>query len=247
MIERTEWLKRMRLLTEELYDHLSPLYWVKFGLRADPVHNAYLQKLLHLVPPKSRILSAACGAGLHDGVLLEAGHRVLGIDQSEKVLAKAREHFPQASYENIGLQEMGFRQEFEAATCIDAMEHICPEDWPVILQRFRDALKPGGPLYLTADLGGDRVEPAYVRAKTMGLPVVPGEVADRVEEGFAFFMSYDNVLEISEEDLDQHADPAVYHFCPPIEQVRAWLREAGMEIQEESSGQWYEHFLVKNG
>ena len=71
MMERTEWLRRMRQLTADLYDHMSPLYWVKFGLRANPTHSAYLQKLLKQVPPNSRLLSAACGAGLHDGVLLE--------------------------------------------------------------------------------------------------------------------------------------------------------------------------------
>jgi hypothetical protein len=32
------------------------------------------------------------------------------------------------------------------------MEHICPEDWPGILQGFRKALKPVGVLYFTANV-----------------------------------------------------------------------------------------------
>ena len=58
-----------------------------------------------------------------------------------------------------------FQQAFDGAICIDAMEHICPEDWPGILQRFHAALKPGGVLYLTVELAEpDEVEKAYQRA-----------------------------------------------------------------------------------
>jgi hypothetical protein len=30
-MERAEWLKQMRDKAEKLYDHFSPLYWVKYG------------------------------------------------------------------------------------------------------------------------------------------------------------------------------------------------------------------------
>jgi hypothetical protein len=30
-MERAEWLKQMREKAEKLYDHFSPLYWVKYG------------------------------------------------------------------------------------------------------------------------------------------------------------------------------------------------------------------------
>jgi len=81
-MERVEWLKQMRDKAEALYDHLSPLYWVKFGRYANETHREYLQKFLRRVAPRSVLLSAACGAGRYDGMLLEAGHSVVGIDQS---------------------------------------------------------------------------------------------------------------------------------------------------------------------
>jgi hypothetical protein len=40
-------------------------------------------------------------------------------------------------YQKLGLQEMNFREEFEEAICLDALEHICLEDYPGILRRFR--------------------------------------------------------------------------------------------------------------
>jgi cyclopropane fatty-acyl-phospholipid synthase-like methyltransferase len=143
-MERAEWLKQMQDKAEALYDHFSPLYWVRFGTSVGETHQEFLQKFLERLPPRGVLLSAACGAGLHDGLLLEAGHSVLGIDQSEGMLAQARERFPEAQYEKMDLQDMDFQEMFDGAICIDALEHVCPEDWPGILRRFQEALKPGG-------------------------------------------------------------------------------------------------------
>jgi cyclopropane fatty-acyl-phospholipid synthase-like methyltransferase len=239
-MERAEWLKQMRSKAEALYDQFSPQYWVTFGLYANETHLQYLHKFLARLAPRSTLLSAGCGAGRYDGILLEAGHSVVGIDQSAGMLARARERFPAARYEQVGLQEMDFREEFDGVICIDAMEHICPEDWPGILQGFQNALKPGGVLYLTVDLGqADETQKAYERAKALGLPVVYGEVADRVDE------LYERVRVSGMSALPMElADGAAYHYHPPLEQVRAWLAEAGLAIEEQGTGNWYEHFVV---
>jgi SAM-dependent methyltransferase len=238
-MERAEWLKQMRDKAEALYDHLSPEYWVTFGLYANETHREYLQKFLGRVAPRSTLLSAACGAGRYDGMLLEAGHSVVGIDQSAGMLARARERFPGARYEKLGLQEMGFREAFDGVICMDAMEHVCPEDWPGILRGFREALKPGGVLYLTVVLAeAEELEEAYERAKGRGLPVVFGEVADEVEEAYERALGLPAVLA-------DEADEAAYHYCPSLEQVRAWIGQAGLVIEEEGTGNWYEHFIVR--
>jgi len=242
-MERAEWLKQMRDKAEALYDHGSPKYWIAWGLSANEIHRVYLQIFLERVPPHSTLLSAACGAGLYDGMLLEAGHSVVGIDQSAGMLARAREHFPEAQYEKISLQEMDFREAFDGVICMDAMEHLCPEDWPEILRRFRGALKPGGVLYFTfcsrelAEAG--ELENAYERAMEQGLPVVFGEVADQVEEAYARAMAM-APLEIPGE----LGEVAVYHYCPSLEQVRAWVGGAGLAIEEHGTGNEYEHFVV---
>jgi SAM-dependent methyltransferase len=247
-MERAEWLQQMRDKAEALYDHFSPLYWVRFGRYANETHREILQKFLGRVAPRSTLLSAGCGAGRYDGTLLEAGHTVVGIDQSEGMLARARERFPAARYEKMGLQEMDFREVFDGAICIDAMEHVCPEDWPGILRGFREALRPGGVLYFTVDLAdAGEMEAAYERARGQGLPVVFGEVVDQVEEAFNRLLIYEDVFDIPEEEIRDLADVAVYHYHPSLEKVRAWAGQARLAIEEEGTGDWYHHVLVRKG
>ena len=277
-MERAEWLKQMRSMAEALYDRGSPQYWVEWGLSEDETHRVYLQKFLERVALGSdgagqsdgggqtggagqsgggkpgNLLSAGCGAGRYDGFLLDAGHNVIGIDQSAGMLRRAREHFPQERfpqlrYEKMSLQEMAmnpaYREAFDGIICMDTMEHIGPEDYPGILRGFQEALKPGGVLYFTADTtetaAGDGVdiEAVYARAKGLGLPVVPGEWVDEIDEAYEQAMALEGPVP---GDL---ADRAVYHYYPRVEQVRAWIDQAGLAIEEEGLGSGWHHFLTR--
>jgi 2-polyprenyl-3-methyl-5-hydroxy-6-metoxy-1,4-benzoquinol methylase len=245
-MERAEWLKQMRGQAESLYDLISPRYWVTFGLYENKAHHAYLQRFLVLVDKDATILSAACGAGRYDGVLIEAGHPVVGIDQSEGMLARAREHFPLKQftgvrYEKMGLQEMNFREEFEGAICMDAMEHVCPEDWPGVMQGFQKVLKPVGILYFTVEEANkNEIEAAYQKAKGQGLPVVFGEMV------YEMSVAYEQARALGRPVIPgELANAIVYHFYPSLERVRAWIGQAGITIVEEGAGSGYHHFLTQ--
>jgi 2-polyprenyl-3-methyl-5-hydroxy-6-metoxy-1,4-benzoquinol methylase len=73
---------------------------------------------------------AACGTGPYVGQVLGAGRQVVGTDQSSGMLGQARSKYPKARFELVGLQERALEGEFDAVMCIDAMEHVPPEDWP---------------------------------------------------------------------------------------------------------------------
>ncbi|HEY3474292.1 MAG TPA: class I SAM-dependent methyltransferase, partial [Anaerolineales bacterium] len=161
---------------------------------------------------------AACGAGRYTGLLLEAGHTVIGIDQAQGMLDRARMKFPTVPLEKMGLQEMHYLGQFDGAICMDALEHVPPEDWPIILYNFYRALKPGGYLYFTVELAeGAEVEAAFRQGQEMGLPVVYGEW---INDG-------------------------VYHYYPSMSQVREWIQEAGLELVEEEEGDGYHHFVTR--
>jgi 2-polyprenyl-3-methyl-5-hydroxy-6-metoxy-1,4-benzoquinol methylase len=248
-VERAEWLKKVRSMAEALYDHGAPAYWVKWGLSPYPMHREFIEKFLGRLAPHSAILDAACGAGLYDGMLYEAGHRVLGIDQSGGVLAKAQEHFPEEHfpglhYAKIGLQEMDFQAAFDGIICMDAMEHICPEDWPVILANFQKALRQGGVLYVTVDAQKqDEDGKAYERANLMGLPVVFGEVVDELDAAYAEAMALD-ALELNTLSYER-LDHTVYHYHPSMEQVHLWFDQAGLAVEEEGTDDEYVHVLAR--
>ncbi len=241
LMGRDAWLEKMRKMTEALYDHISPEYWVNFGFYVNETHMVFLRKFLDCIAPYCALLSAACGAGRYDGMLLEAGHDVTGIDQSEGMLERAREHFPQVKYVRMSLQDLDFLEAFDGVICVDAMENVCPEDWPEIMANFCKTLKPGGLLYFTAELyNSEALKASYERARAMGLPVVFGELGDEVER------SYERVMSLTPPGIPGDlAGLAVYHYYPSMDQIRVWIDQAGFTLEEEGMGNDYAHFLVR--
>jgi len=217
-MDRTDWLRKMRRESEEQYDtRWAPLYGEKWGLYDNETHQQFVQKLLGLLPRGSNILDAACGAGRYLPYLLERGHTIIGIDQSQGMLSRAKARFPAVQFEKLGLQDMAYQELFDGAICMDAMEHVCPEEWPLVLSNFHRALKRQGYFYFTVEIADkDEVKQAFERAQQAGLPVVYGECPDET----------------------------VYHYYPAGQQVKEWIREAGFEPIKEGEGDGYYHLLV---
>ncbi len=221
-MDRNTWIAELRRDCEAQYDRQASLYGEKYGLYSNINHQQFIRELLDLLPQESTILDAACGAGRYLPLLLEKTHSIVGTDQSRGMLAQARAKFPGVQFEKVGLQEMAYREVFDGAICMDAMENICPEDWPLVLGNFQRALKPRGCLYFTAETienaDESEIRQAFERAQQAGQPVVYGEWPD--EE--------------------------VYHYHPANQQVREWAQQAGFELLKEANGElWYYHVLVR--
>lgn len=218
-MNRSDWLRQMRLEAEEKYTTLwAADYSEKWGTYENATHQQFIQKFMSLLGPRSVLLDAACGAGRYMHFLLEKGHTVLGIDQSQGMLDTAKKKFPTVHLEKIGLQEMVFVEMFDGAICMDAMEHICPEDWIPIFHNFHRALKTQGYLYFTVEIANpDEVDVAFKTAQDTGLPVVHGE----------------------------WVNDEVYHYYPTLDQVRDWIGQAGFGSVEEGEGDGYHHFIVR--
>ena len=136
---------------------------------------------------------------------------------------------------------MNFREIFDGVICMDAMEHICPEDYPGILLGFQKALKPGGVLYFTADREEEPdfdLQMYFEQGKGLGLPIVFGEVAD--EAAFEQAMAMEQI-----EVPDELTDKAVYHYYPSLKKVREWIDQAGFAIEEDDAGSGFQHFVVR--
>jgi ubiquinone/menaquinone biosynthesis C-methylase UbiE len=224
-MDRVEWLAQRRHEVEESFDTTFAATYDVDEPAIDATHRRFVTTLLEHCPPDGVVLDAACGTGKYFAMLLDAGRRVVGIDQSAGMLAQASAKFPAVEVHKTGLQEAGFRAEFDAVICIGAMENVPPEDWPAVLGALRAAVRPGGYVYLTVEMTDDEfVTAAFQDAAARGLPSVRGE------------------------DMRRGGG---YHFYPALDQVRAWLDGADLDLVEEahSAGEHfsysYEHFLTR--
>ena len=212
---RTVWLRDLRRVDERQEDDLAGDFDAHWG-EIEPTHQTFVGRFLSRLPPDGRVLDAACGTGKYFLMVLASGRGLLGVDHAGALLANAAAKSPQVPTEQHDLQELPYRGEFDGVMCVDAMEFVPPEEWPVVLERFRRALRPGGWLYLTVERApDDRVRAANQEARRSGLPVVDGEVIWEGPDGY-------------------------YHHYPGIEQVRSWLAAAGFTIQEDAQGPWHE-------
>jgi cyclopropane fatty-acyl-phospholipid synthase-like methyltransferase len=220
LMDRSDWLRERRRTAEVRMDTLfGPIYDENWGAIA-PTHRQWVQRFLDLCPPRGVLLDAACGTGKYWPLILASGRTVHGTDQSRVMLDRARAKFPDVPTEKVGLQEMRYREAFDGAICVDAMEFVFPEDWPLVLGNLRDAVKPRAYLYFTVELAAEGdVQDAFVAGRQAGWPIVHGEWL--LEGG--------------------------YHYYPRLEQVRTWVAQAHLRLVEEAAGDEYQHLLVQKG
>ncbi|HEY1626751.1 MAG TPA: class I SAM-dependent methyltransferase [Streptosporangiaceae bacterium] len=217
MMDRAAWVAERRRRGEERFDTLLSLdYDQKWGAISES-HRRWVGRLLGLCPPGGRLLDAACGTGKYLGMATRAGLVVTGMDQSAGMLAKARAKYPDVRLEKAGLQELAYQNEFDVVMCVDAMEYVFPEHWPLVAGNLARAAREDGHVYLTVEVvGEDEREQAYAASLAAGVPAVPGE----------------------------HANGG-YHYYPEDEQVLAWLARAGLDIVHEERADYYWHLLTR--
>jgi SAM-dependent methyltransferase len=217
-MDRSTWLKAQRRLAEAQEDTVyAPIYDETWGT-IDPTHQRWFHRFLGLCPPQGLILDAACGTGKYWPLILDSGRRVFGIDQSRGMLARAHEKFPEVPIEKVGLQELRCEEAFDGVVCMDALEMVCPEDWPFVLRNLSRAVKSQGYGYFTVEIAAEQdLQHAFVEGRQLGLPVVFGEWA---QEGF-------------------------YHYYPTLEHVKLWVRLARFRLIDDAAGDGYHHVLVQ--
>jgi SAM-dependent methyltransferase len=223
-MDRRAWLDELRAAVEKDYTDDAPTYDAGYD-PVTPVHRRFVGLLVESCPADGTILDVPCGTGPYFAIVLAAGRHVVGGDQSAGMLAEAHAKHPDVRLEKVGLQELAFDREFDGVMCIDAMEHISPEDWPLVLGNLHRAARPAGQLYLTVEeVDESEHDVALAEAEALGLPAVRGE----------------------------HTGPETggYHFYPTRDQVRRWLDAEGLAVVDETDesldGYGYHHLLLRS-
>jgi cyclopropane fatty-acyl-phospholipid synthase-like methyltransferase len=216
--QRRAFLDERRAVSRQRYDELhAPTYDETWGATCDPTHVAHVDRVIGALRPGDEVLDVGCGTGKYWPQLLVAGRRPFGVDQSARMLERARAKAPDVECRVLGMQDLSdaadLRGRFPALVCIDALENVGPEDWPVVVRGLAAVLRPGGLAYLTVEQ--------------------PGE-DDPVSDGS------DPLLRAGE-----LYDGIGYHFYPANEAVLGWLADAGFRVESSAVGDGYWHLLAR--
>jgi cyclopropane fatty-acyl-phospholipid synthase-like methyltransferase len=153
---RRQFLDHRREESRRRYDELHAATYDEQWASCAPTHVSFVERLIHATPAGGVLLDAACGTGKYWPQLLGAGCRLVGVDQSAGMLAGVSAKHPDVPTRRLALQELASTPDlagrFDGLLCVDAMENVGPEDWPLVLAGFRTVLRPGGIGYLTVEL-----------------------------------------------------------------------------------------------
>jgi SAM-dependent methyltransferase len=93
-------------------------------LRLFPIEQPTMHALLDPLPA-SLMLDAACGTGRYSTYLAARGHRIIGVDSSPAMLAKARRKLPQSEFRDGDLEALPLEAtSVDVAVCALAMVHL---------------------------------------------------------------------------------------------------------------------------
>lgn len=109
----------------------------------EPVVHALIDRV-----PRGVALDAACGTGRHTRHLCARGHKVIGVDTSAEMLAKARRDLSQADFRTGDLSALPVKTgSVDLAVCALALTHCASLGPP--MAEFARVLRPGGRLILS--------------------------------------------------------------------------------------------------
>jgi SAM-dependent methyltransferase len=155
----------------EAYTRLAGVY---DEIVVDPPHGAWASFLHELWSGDEYgvhdVLDVCCGTGLLAVELAALGYRVVGLDGSEAMLARARRRLgPQVRFVRSTLPALAVTGEYDAAVCtFDGLNYLTPTDLRSTFAALSRRIRPSG--WLVFDVHTDAM-----MAFTVSRPVVHGE------------------------------------------------------------------------
>ncbi|HEX8130269.1 MAG TPA: methyltransferase domain-containing protein [Pyrinomonadaceae bacterium] len=117
----------------------------------------YVDQVLEGLPPGARVLDLGCGTGnLIARYIVRRGYRVIGVDQSEKMLEIAKAELPEAKFIHSDMVEIEFAEKFAAAVAWDSVFHVERQYHSAIYRKLASILERGGRLLLS--VGGSDID-----------------------------------------------------------------------------------------
>ena len=138
------------ITTREGYDRWAPFY-DEPGNELLEIEQPIVREILDGLPV-GVALDAACGTGRHTAYLASLGHKVIGVDTSPEMLARARDKVPEGEFHEADLHDVPLPDDsVDLVVCAIALSHVA--DLGQALAEFVRVLRPNGHLVISDSRG----------------------------------------------------------------------------------------------
>lgn len=115
------------------------------------VERAWFERFRQVMPQGADVLDLGCGSGEPVArYLIEAGHRVTGIDSSPTLIDLCRARFPDQTWIAGDMRKVSLAPRFGGIVAWNSFFHLTPDDQRAMFTVFRDHAQPGTALMFTS-------------------------------------------------------------------------------------------------
>lgn len=168
--------------------------------------------LIEQLGERGRVLDLGCGSGVPTArQLLDAGHEVVGIDESTAMLELAREHGPNGDFrygDLRDLRELADLGEFDAAVAFFSFVMLPKADVPAVLAKVRSMLRGPRLLQLSTVLGDFDMFPINFLGVPMKASAFPPDELKRLVTDAGFEVT--NLIEYEAEAEPNRIEVQLY-------------------------------------
>lgn len=140
------------------YDYIAD-QWHSNGREPSYVNRVlrYVDLVLRDLKSGARVLDLGCGTGNPIAkYIAQKGFRVVGVDESQKMLEIAKKEVPEAEFIRDNMVDVQLAGSFAAAIAWDSVFHVDRKYHSKIFKKLAKSLEPGGRLLLS--VGGSGVD-----------------------------------------------------------------------------------------
>lgn len=115
------------------------------------VERAWMERFRAAMPPSAAVLDLGCGSGEPVArFLIEAGHRVTGVDSSPTLIDLCRSRFPAQDWIVADMRDLHLDRRFGGIIAWNSFFHLTPDDQRAMWSVFRAHAEPGAALMFTS-------------------------------------------------------------------------------------------------
>nr|WP_244432769.1 MULTISPECIES: class I SAM-dependent methyltransferase [unclassified Afipia] len=115
------------------------------------VERAWFERFRDVMPDGADVLDLGCGSGEPIArYLIEAGHRVTGVDSAPTLIGLCRSRFPDETWIAGDMREVSLARRFGGVVAWNSFFHLTPDDQRKMFRIFADHAGPGAALMFTS-------------------------------------------------------------------------------------------------